>query len=662
VIAVASAAALASALVAPLTDSAATHRTAAQPGGVPVSTPLLKVSAASGLAGLLSLSTQEQVHFNGVLGSGNPAFHVRTGSSAPHVSSPTAGLEATFGADGPIVTFGAESVGLSLASVEFGAVSTAITPAMPTHTGNAVTYRRGGITETYTNGPLGLAQSFTIAERPDGADAGPLTLSMQLTSGTSADVANEGTSATFVRDGRSIGAYRGLAVSDANHATVPAYLTGVGSALQIRVNDQHARYPLTIDPFIYNSYGEGPDGFGYAVAHASDGWAAVGSPYEDNSRGTVYVANSGIPDGSDLQIRGQSAGDQFGFSVAVAAGGWVVVGAPFKDIGAVWDAGMVYRYTCQYVCTRGATMIAADAQPLDNLGVSVDISYVSGSWVIVGGSPNDDYGSVDDTGSGRVWVNSWGDNVPHEASLVPASPGFFSNAWAGSAVAISDASGGTCNGHVCRTIVLGAPGTHSQAGSTFIYEEPPTGWENATAAIEPSRTMTVTGPGAFLGYRVDISSNGTVVVSGAPLDEVGTDTDQGSVRVFTRDGTSWYWTWPKKATLTDDTGDAFDQLGQDVRISDNGARIVAGSPYSETILGQGQIPGEGQVLMYNKPGSGWANSGSPAERISSGSGEAAEDHFGEAVDILDNGKVIVGAPDNTNQYGNRGMVEGHVLQ
>ena len=97
--------------------------------------------------------------------------------------------------------------------------------------------------------------------------------------------------------------YSGLQVSDATGRDVPASLAVQGQAVQLRVEDAGATYPLTIDPW-----------FQQAQLTASDA----------------------------------AARDQFGISVAVS-GDTAVVGADGTTLPPAWMRG---RPTCS--CARGA--------------------------------------------------------------------------------------------------------------------------------------------------------------------------------------------------------------------------------------------------------------------------------------------------------------------
>ena len=159
---------------------------------------------------------------------------------------------------------------------------------------NRVEYRRGGLSEWYVNGPLGLEQGFTLDSPPARKGSEALTLALRLSGDLSAvpDPRGDGM-ALQARGGGTALRYRGLVAWDSTGRTLPAWWQGQGSEVRLRVDDAGAHYPLTIDPI-----------FEDARLVASDG----------------------------------EAGDAFGFSVAVS-GETVVVGAFADDIDANTDQG-----------------------------------------------------------------------------------------------------------------------------------------------------------------------------------------------------------------------------------------------------------------------------------------------------------------------------------
>jgi hypothetical protein len=84
---------------------------------------------------------------------------------------------------------------------------------------NRVSLDRGGLTEWYEAGPLGLEQGFTLARRPAGT-AAPVTLLLQLEGEVRARQAPSGT-IVLTRPGRAGLRYEALSATDANGAPAP---------------------------------------------------------------------------------------------------------------------------------------------------------------------------------------------------------------------------------------------------------------------------------------------------------------------------------------------------------------------------------------------------------------------------------------------------------
>ena len=148
---------------------------------------------------------------------------------------------------------------------------------------NEVLYRHGSLTQFYRNGPYGLEQGFTLKQRPQ-AGSGPLVLTLSLDG--SLTPKQIGSQIIFSsRAGQTALRYGQLSAVDATGRQLPARLRLSGGTLQLVIDDNHARYPVRIDPFVQQGekltgageIGEGE--FGESVALSGDGdTALVGAP------------------------------------------------------------------------------------------------------------------------------------------------------------------------------------------------------------------------------------------------------------------------------------------------------------------------------------------------------------------------------------------------
>jgi hypothetical protein len=105
---------------------------------------------------------------------------------------------------------------------------------------NRVSLDRGGLTEWYEAGPLGIEQGFTLSRRPVGK-AGPVTLALQLEGGLRAHRASSGT-VFLSRPGRTGLSYGALSAIDATGRPLRATLGLRDGGLLIRVWDRDASY------------------------------------------------------------------------------------------------------------------------------------------------------------------------------------------------------------------------------------------------------------------------------------------------------------------------------------------------------------------------------------------------------------------------------------
>jgi hypothetical protein len=352
---------------------------------------------------------------------------------------------------------------MSLAALGRGAKRETPVPASPEAKANRIDYRRGGLTEWYVNGPLGLEQGFTLDQPLENPRGEALTIALRLGGDLRAAPASEGMN--LVRaDGSTALHYRGLVAWDATGRTLPAWWQGEGAEVRLRVDDTAARYPVTIDPFIQQ-----------AKLTASDG----------------------------------TGGDNFGFSLAMS-GDTVVVGAPNDDIAGNSGQGSAYVFvkppTGAWMTTASfaAKLTASDGAPLGGLAGSVA---VSGDTVVVGKGFGGQLGAyvflkpvVGWTGTlyedAKLTTSDGGINHPVaiDGDTVVAGPYVYVKPAGGWAGALAESAKLTASDQVLSlvllldawvsldadTVVLGVPtdeinGTAGR-GSAYIFEKPFLGW------------------------------------------------------------------------------------------------------------------------------------------------------------------------------------------
>jgi hypothetical protein len=315
-----------------------------------------------------------------------------------------------------------------------------------------------------------------------------------------------------------------------------------------------------------------------------------------------------------------AAGDLFGYSVSLS-GDTLAVGMSFDDVGTVVEQGSVRVFVRSgSTWTLQATLTAADGVSADTFGSSVSLS---GDTLAVG-VPLDDVGTVSNQGSVRIFVRS-GTTWTAQQTLT-ASDGAANDQF-GDVVSLDG-----------DTLAVGVPeddvGTNSGQGSVRIFVRSGTTWT-------VQQTLTASDGAAGDVFGASVSLDGDTLAVGVPLDDVGTVTNKGSVRVFTRTGTSWF----AQATLTMSDGAIGDEFGASVSL--DGDTLAAGVP-SDIVAGNFF---HGSVRVFTRNGSAWA-----AQATLTASDGAANDEFGYSVS-LDGDTLAVGVRgDNVGTNSDQGTV------
>ena len=132
------------------------------------------------------------------------------------------------------------------------------------------------------------------------------------------------------------------------------------------------------------------------------------------------------------------------------------------------------------------------------------------------------------------------------------------------------------------------------------------------------------------GTSVALSSSGDTVAIGAPGND-GTGIDAGHVRIYTYSSGSW------TQIGADIDGEAlYDRSGTSVALSSDGARVAIGALYND-----GTGNDAGHVRIYEYSSGSWTQLGADID------GEAFADQSGHSVSLSSDGsKVAIGAPGN----------------
>lgn len=358
------------------------------------------------------------------------------------------------------------------------------------------------------------------------------------------------------------------------------------------------------------SDGEASEGFGYSVSIDGD-YAIVGAFYDringNNDQGSAYIfmrqGNSWVQQAKIVAADG-GVGDLFGSSVGIS-GDYVVIGAKFDDIGGNVDQGAVYvflRSGNNWI--QHAKLVANDGASGDQFGSRVKIR---GNDIVVG-AVSDDIGANANQGSAYVFVRN-GTTWTQQAKLV-ASDG-----------AANDLFGNvSINGNY---VVVGAPGDDIGAnfdqGSAYVFFRTGTSWAQQIKHVAFDGQS-----GDDFGSSIDFS--GQYLLVGARGDDIGSNTNQGSVYIFRLDPTEWV----SGDKIIAPSGISNMVFGIDLAIS-NGFAIVGAS--NDQVNGTAS----GSAFLYALTNNGWEYR---SKVIPSDAG--LSDSFGFSVGI-DSNHAIIGA-------------------
>ncbi|GEM_PF-1178374 len=468
----------------------------------------------------------------------------------------------------------------------------AVPSAKASVSGTRLEYRRGPLTEWYLNSEMGLEQGFTVHARPEGR-LGKLALELALKGSLQAMVSDT-TNLSLVdpANNREKARYGGLLVVDADGKALPAsFVLSAKDTLRILIDDRHARYPVTIDPWLQRarltgSDSRGCDSLGYAVA--ADGDTVVVGAYKDGDHGTnagaafVFVKPgtgwANATEAAKLTASDGAPGDNFGMAVAVH-GDTVVVGAQYAKIGSNVKQGAAYIFVKPTGGWSGSLNQAAKIDSVDGLANYQFASSVAikGSTLAVGSSAVNSVYIF--TGSGGTWTR--------QVRLNGADVG----GGAGAVVAVSDDE---------QWVAAGAPTAGSSEmkfGDVYVYNKPGAGW-SAHATTLPDATLQTAAADRVMQAQLGISlaTRGNVIVAGAPKSAMSAP---GVVCVYVKPGTGWSGTLTPTATLKGSDTTNSDLFGESVAISGSGDMIAIGTWLNQE-----------KVYIYKKPAGGWADDAS----------------------------------------------------
>ncbi len=553
--------------------------------------------------------------------------------------------------------------------------------------GKQVTYSwNNNLDEWFINDPQGLEHGYTFQEQPvrNQKESGPLLIELAVLGSLNPSTEVSGRGITFVDDsGQRVLSYSGLHVFDADGVPQRASFLGVHGGFQIRIEESGARYPLTVDPLVRQTYlkpldTDASDMFGGAAAISGD-VVVVGVPRESSNAvgvdgdasnngslvaGAAYVfrRTGGLwAEEAYLKASNTDAYDGFGSSVAIE-GDLIVVGAPEESSSATGingnqlsnaeqSSGAAYLFEkVGGAWTQVAYLKASNAEAPDRFGTSVAIDaqriligapYESSSSPGINGNEADN--ARGDSGAaylfernGSSWIQSTYIKSPH-----PDWGDLF-----GDAVAISGDRIliGAYGEESSSSGVNSNPNTgvaHHNSGAAFVYERIAGAWTPTTYIKAP-----INHSGDRFGGAVAIADD-RIFIS-APMDggagtgidpPVSSNQELASGAVFVYRPTVLPW-WRLEAHIKAHNTHAGSQFGHSLDAVGN--RLLVGA-FGESRTGVNgdqtttQAHGSGAAYSFVSSAGIWQQT-----RYIKASNEGQNDGFGSSVALTPE-RAIIGA-------------------
>jgi hypothetical protein len=573
--------------------------------------------ARHGLAALLRLPAAARAPISAALGRDMAGYRI-TGLTATNRAQR---FSARFVSSGVVVHSGATRFELGLSGIERGQATGPAGPVAPVTHGARVVYARPGLRETWTNGPLGLEQTFLVGRRPAGA--GALTLAVSAPVGS--HLVGQ---AVRLPGGLS---YTGLRATDATGRVLRSWVQLQGRRALLRVDDAGAAYPITVDPYVEQNELSEPgsptteDEFGYSVA-ISGGTIVVGASHVstggDSASGAAFVFQQGSSgswtEKATLTPSDPGTSAQFGWSVAIS-GDTIVVGAPNPNEGGQTDygenpcllpSGTAYTYEAQGGTWKSGTQTSelAPSEPLCERPAFGNSVAIDGNTVVVGAPYW--YSNVGNVGAnalpgGAAFVytlsNGTPTGQPAELTTAPASVG--SNC----PCAPHFQDFGLSVGVSGSTIIVGAPSVDdpSEPGAAYVYSENAGSWSTTTS---PSYSLAASDGAAGDDFGWSVAVDGGTAVVAAP-NHSGSGQHEGALYVFNQQSAgSWPSTQSAELTPSDPTSVNDTALGYS-GVAISGSTIIGGTPE-----GTGSLNAPAGY-EFTEPAGGWSGSLNQTQKL-----------------------------------------------
>jgi len=264
-------------------------------------------------------------------------------------------------------------------------------------------------------------------------------------------------------------------------------------------------------------------------------------------------------------------------------------------------------YTRQYF--QANKLVSLDLENTDYFGYSVAISGNNNTMII--GAAGDDQDVESFNGAAYIYEFSnsgWNQQTKLLASDIQGFAAF------GCSVDISQDG---------NTVAVGAFGSNSASvdpeftgnGAVYIFTRSGSTWTQQAKLLASDLDSSDS-----FGSSVSLSTDGNMVVVGAPNEDTSPNSFNGAAYVFTRSGSIWT---QESKFIASDPGDYFN-FGRSVSLSSDKSTAAVG------------CPGASATYVFTRSGTSWTEQ----EKLVASDGEGSEG-FGYEVSISSNGNIVL---------------------
>jgi len=379
--------------------------------------------------------------------------------------------------------------------------------------------------------------------------------------------------------------------------------------------------------------GDSEDVFGYSVAVSGDGSTAI-----------VGAPNIRTP--GDENPNEDNAGSAYVFSGT--SGSWTLDGKLTAKNGDSYD----HFGASVAVSEDGSTAIVGAGRDADPNGDIVGSAYVfsgtSGSWTqeakltAEDGDSYDHFGfSVAVSGDGSTAIVGANRDADPNGDIVGSAYVFSGTSGSWTQDAKLTAEDGDADDNFGESVAVSSDGSTAIVGNSF--DDDPNGDSAGSAYVfsgtdgpwtqEAKLTAEDGDADDNFGESVAVSEDGSTAIVGNFFDDDPNGDSAGSAYVFS--GTSGSWT--QDAKLTAEDGDSDDIFGKSVAVSSDGSAAMVGAPGDEA----------GSAYVFSGTGGSWTQTG----KLTAEDGDSG-DFFGDSVAVSSDGSAaMVGAPGDEDPNG-----------